>query len=164
FEATPERTKAWLERVVIPSVDRIFFLICLPDGDAIGNFGICNLVASSGELDNLIRGKKGGDSQLIYYCELALLSWMFGYLGYEKSSLHVFSNNRPTIKLHTSVGFNISQSIPLTRRTSSGLTEYLINSEEGDAVDFSYLEMELQRETFISLYPWVRNVYADFWR
>ena len=162
FEATPERTKSWLEKVVLPSDDRLFFLICLPNGDAIGNFGICNLRPTSGELDNLIRGKNGGGPNLIFLSELAILSWMFGDLEYEKANLHVFSNNRPTIKLHTSVGFEISNSTPLSRLTSDESIEYLQNSEKGEPVKFNYLELTLKRESFLKLHPWVCNVYADF--
>jgi hypothetical protein len=122
------------------------------------------MTASSGELDNLIRGRKGGDPGLIYYSELSLLSWMFGRLGYRTSNLHVFSNNQPTIKLHSSVGFSVLNSIQLTQRKLPGLTEYLLNSNEGDSVDFSYLEMGLNRDTFIDLHPWIRSVYADHWQ
>lgn len=164
FEVTVQRTRAWLENIVIPSSDRILFVIFLTSGEAVGNFGVCNMTASSGELDNLVRGKKGGDPRLIFYSELALLSWMFGRLDYRTSNLHVFSNNKPTIKLHSSVGFSALQSIRLTQRKLPDLTEYLLDSEEGEAVDFSYLKMGIERDTFLHLHPWVRSVYRDYWQ
>ncbi|MFM8442670.1 MAG: GNAT family N-acetyltransferase, partial [Methylococcus sp.] len=131
FEATEARTRAWLNDIVIPSIDRLLFTICLPDGQRVGNFAMCNMTDDSGELDNLIRGRKGGEPRLIYYCELALLSWMFLFLGYRSANLHVFSNNHPTIRLHTSVGFEVVKHIPLTQRQSSGQVEYLLNNPEG---------------------------------
>lgn len=164
FEATVPRTRAWLEDIIIPSSDRILFVIFLTSGEAIGNFGICNMTASSGELDNLIRGRKGGDPRFIFYCELALLSWMFGHLDYRRSNLHVFSNNQPTIKLHSSVGFSALKSIRLTQRKLPDLTEYLLNSEKGESVDFSYLEMGIDRDTLLDLHPWLRSVYPDYWQ
>lgn len=164
FEASDLRTKLWLENTVIPSHDRIFFVILLISGDLIGNSGICNMTSTSGELDNLIRGRKGGHPKLIYYSEIALLSWMFGYLDYQMSNLHVFSNNFPTIKLHTSVGFKISDNIKITQRKSPGLIEHLLNSDEGDSVSYSYLEMSLYRDKFLELHPWVRNTYVDYWK
>lgn len=164
FEVSDPRTKLWLENIVIPSHDRIFFVILLTNGDLIGNSGICNMTNTSGELDNLIRGRKGGDPKLIYYSEIALLSWMFGYLDYKMSNLHVFSNNIPTIKLHSSVGFKISDTIKLTKRKSPDLVEHLLNSDKGDSVDYSYLEMSLYRDKFLELHPWVHNIYIDYWK
>lgn len=161
FEATPARTKVWLDNVMLPSTDRLLFTICLPNGQMVGNFAVCNIADNSGELDNLIRGRKGGDPRLIYYCELALLCWMFLFLDYRSANLHVFSNNRPTIRLHTSVGFSVANSIPLTQRNSPGLVEYLLDGPEGGAVDFTYLEMSINRDVFLGLHPWVRQVYAD---
>jgi len=164
FEATIPRTRAWLEDLIIPSSDRILFVIYLSSGEAIGNFGISNMTASSGELDNLIRGRKGGDPRLIFYCELALLSWMFGHLNYRGSNLHVFSNNQPTINLHLSVGFTALNSIRLTKCKLPDMTKYLLNSEKGESVDFSYLEMGIARDTFLDLHPWIRSVYSDYWQ
>ena len=124
FEATVSRTKEWLENIVIPSPDRMFFIIYLTTGEAIGNFGICKMTAFSGELDNIIRGKKLDTSELIYYCALSLLSWMFGHLGYLTSSLHVFSNNQPAIRLYLSIGFSVLNIIQLTRRSLPDLQRF----------------------------------------
>lgn len=164
FEATAPRTRSWLERVVIPAADRVLFLIVLESGEAVGNFGVCNLTAEAGELDNLIRGRKGGDPRLIYYCELALLSWMFGHLGLKRAMLHVFSNNRPTIRLHSSVGFSESASTSLSLVRSPGQITYLQNSPEGDPVDFRYLEFTLTREEFLVTHPWLPGIYPQHWQ
>ena len=163
FEARNDRTRAWLQRVVIPSPDRILFLICIPSGEPIGNIGIRNLGVNAGEIDNIIRGEKSGEPRIIYFGAIALLSWMFGYLNFEKATLHVFSNNIPALNLYESLGFTKSRSIPLSCRKLPQLIEYLLNSTEGDAVDFDCLEMELDRGSFLSFHPWVRHVYRDFW-
>jgi RimJ/RimL family protein N-acetyltransferase len=164
FNATEVRTQSWLEHVVIPSPNRIFFVIYLLTNEAIGNFGVCNMTEVSGELDNLIRGHEGGAKGLIYYCELAILSWMFGELGYKTSNLHVFSNNLQTIKLHSSVGFSIISSIRLYKKMAPELTEYLTNPDGGDLVDFNYLEMQMDKSFFLDKYPWIQNVYAEHWQ
>lgn len=164
FNATDGRTQSWLKNIVIPSPDRIFFIIYLLTGEAIGNFGVCNMTATTGELDNLIRGEEGGDPKLIYHCELALLSWMFGKLGHQTSTLHVFSNNSKTIKLHSSVGFSIVNSIRLSKKLVPGLIQYLLESVDGDPVDFSYLEMKIEKNFFLNMYPWIKHVYEDHWQ
>lgn len=163
FDATVLRTRDWLENIVIPSADRIFFIIYSDTNQAIGNFGICNLNSYSGELDNLIRGRKGGDSKLIYYCEIALLAWMFKYLEFNNVFLHVFSNNKLTIKLHTSVGFTISASHSLTKIQSADGIHFLLNSMEGEPVNFSYLTMQLDKASFLKLHPWVSDIYQSLW-
>jgi hypothetical protein len=163
FEATTSRTASWLTQVVIPSPDRMLFMIKLMTGESVGNFGICNMTEVSGELDNLIRGRKGGDRRLIYYTELALLSWMFGNLRFQRANLHVFSDNQPTVRLHLSVGFSVARNTSLTVRKSPNLTEYLLDSDEGDPVDFSYLEMILDRKRFLEAHPWVPEIYRDHW-
>ena len=155
FEASSERTAAWLERVVLPSGDRMLFLMCAADGTPVGNLGICNLRERSGEVDNVLRGERTGDPRLAYYCQLAMLDWMFGTLGFDEASLHVFSNNERAVRLYEEVGFAVTRTIPLSRRSSPGLVEYLPDSAEGEPVDFSYLRMAISRELFAQRHPWV---------
>ncbi|WP_417911584.1 GNAT family N-acetyltransferase [Candidatus Electronema sp. TJ] len=157
FQATHDRTRKWIEDIVIPSHNRILFLICLLDGEAIGNFGACNLSKKSGELDNLIRGKKGGDPQLIYFTEIALLNWMFDYLDYDIVKLRVFSNNYLTIRLHYSVGFSITHVVKLFRQEFNGTVEYIENYKTEYPVNFSCLHMELSRDIFYNMHPWVEK-------
>ena len=77
FNASTNRTKSWLENIVIPSSDRLLFLILNEDNNLIGNFGIADILFDQCELDNLIRGEKGGHPKLIYFSELSLLKWLF---------------------------------------------------------------------------------------
>jgi len=164
FKANVNRTKAWLENIVIPSPDRLLFIIQTSSGKSIGNFGVCNMAKDSGELDNLIRGERGGPPGLIYYSEVALLSWMFGDLGYEWSNLHVFSNNAKTVKLHSTVGFSLINSYKLSKRVGSELNEYYLDAELEGSVDFTYLEMMIKKKDFLNLHPWVYDVYQYYWK
>ena len=65
FNASTNRTKSWLENIVIPSTDRLLFLILDEDNNLIGNFGIADILFDRCELDNLIRGENGGHPKLI---------------------------------------------------------------------------------------------------
>jgi hypothetical protein len=164
FEATGVRTQSWLETVVLPAPDRLLFVIVSESGEAIGNFGLCDLTETSGELDNLIRGRKGGDPKLIYYSELALLSWLFGRYGHEEARLHVFSNNYPTLRLHASVGFSVAETIRISKKCEPGMIRYLLDSDEGEPLDFSYLKMTISKEVFLDRHPWIRSVYVEHWQ
>jgi RimJ/RimL family protein N-acetyltransferase len=163
FQATPSRTQTWLNNIVIPSPDRILFLIQTADNEIIGNFGVCNIQEKSLELDNLIRGKAGGDRKLIYDAEIAMLSWAFGALGCESVCLHVFSNNDKTIALHTKVGFKPHETTPLYGSQDGDFLRYSADPQSGEAVDFSYLEMRLSPLDFLQNHAWVKTVYGHDW-
>ncbi len=159
FEATELRTRKWIQNVVLPSRDRILFTIELPAGEIIGNFGICNMTGCKGELDNLIRGKKGGDKDLIFFSEICLLSWMYSKLNYKSANLHVFSNNSRTIKLHNSVGFEVTKELELYCNKAKDEIRYGTTPGEGERVDFNYIEMGLDKTRFFEINPWVIDIY-----
>jgi hypothetical protein len=153
FIPSNERTQRWLEEVVLKRHDRLLFIIYTDELLPIGNFGICNVNDISFELDNLIRGEKGGDSRLIYYAEISLLHWAFLNLQSQFSTLHVFSSNSKTIALHKEVGFKVTKEYPLRRETNEeGEILYSITEESTGDVDFSYLEMSISRDEFFSRY------------
>jgi RimJ/RimL family protein N-acetyltransferase len=159
FEATFERTQHWVKNGVIPDPSRILFLIETADGDILGNFGVCNIETHSAELDNLIRGKKGGHQKLIYFAEIAMLFWIFNVLEKKEAALHVFSNNDRTIALHTSIGFSANTSFELFKnKTKEGLA-YSVEKNNGALVDFQYLKMNLPAELFFQMHTWVKSAY-----
>jgi RimJ/RimL family protein N-acetyltransferase len=164
FPATAERTAKWLEKVVVPADDRILFLISDLDGQWVGNFGVCDIRPHSAELDNLIRGEAVSQPQFILYTELAMLSWLYFGLGIDSVTLHVFSNNVKTIKLHFKAGFAEKQRSQLSKLQEGNEIKYLIDSREGEPVDFTYIEMEMQGPEFERRNPWVKAGYADLWR
>ena len=154
FVATSERTLSWIRRVVLPSPDRILFLVYSAEGDLVGNSGVCSLRPPYGELDNLIRGEKGGDARLIYFSEIALLRWLYGSLGCQRIGLQVFSNNRPTIALHSSVGFSVLRNHKLTFTDDGDGRTYRMDSGSGQPAAFNCLEMTLDKDTFLQAHPW----------
>lgn len=161
FPCSEERTSQWLENIVFPSDDRILFLICDDIGTFVGNFGVCNIKPHEAELDNLIRGEKGGDPKLIFFAEIALLSWLYLDIGVNSVSLHVFSNNAKTISLHSNIGFFERQRLDLRRIQDGSDLRYFVNSNDGEPVNFQYIEMAMERSSFELLYPWTKSVYAD---
>ena len=153
FNASTNRTKSWLENIVIPSSDRLLFLILNEDNNLIGNFGIADILFDRCELDNLIRGEKGGHPKLIYFSELSLLKWLFLEKKVKRVNLHVFANNLPTIKLHKSVGFVEIGRRKLERVQSKdgdvSFEETQICSE-GNSIE--YLELMLESNDFNDMY------------
>lgn len=148
FDASPQRTQEWLKTVVFPSPNRLLFLIYDHDQNPIGNCGLANIERKSCELDNLIRGEKGGHPRLIYFAERAMLSWLFDSQGMDYVNLHVFSNNFPTLRLHRSVGFKeVGRSKLLAKKDCDGLVSYAVSDQDINSViaPFEYVEMRINQ-------------------
>lgn len=161
FTPSDERTHDWLRNVVIPNNDRILFMIVENSGVPIGNFGVCNLDEKEAELDNLIRGEKGGDRELIYYSEVALLWWLFVEMKISSVCLHVFSNNLKTIALHSRVGFSEIKRMDLERVVAGEEIKYQVSPSEGETEDFQYIKMALTYEEFDAANSWARDIYRN---
>ena len=156
FEATNERTMAWLKNVVIKDDTRILFLIMDETNRAIGNFGICNISRDSVELDNLIRGERGGDPKLVFFSEVSLIYWIYKTLDIDNIYLHVFSNNLRTILLHESVGFVRSNIYRLIKEENCGEIHYTIDySSKPTGNEFGLMKMTLDKHEFLSRHSWL---------
>lgn len=153
FNASTNRTKSWLENIVIPSSDRLLFLILNEDNNLIGNFGIADILFDRCELDNLIRGEKGGHPKLIYFSELSLLKWLFLEKNVKRVNLHVFANNLPTIKLHKSVGFVEIGRRKLERvQSKDGAVSFDETQIFSEGNSIEYLELMLESNDFNDMY------------
>ena len=153
FNASTNRTKSWLENIVIPSSDRLLFLILNEDNNLIGNFGIADILFDRCELDNLIRGEKGGHPKLIYFSELSLLKWLFLEKKVKRVNLHVFANNLPTIKLHKSVGFVEIGRRKLERvQSKDGDVSFEETQSFSEDNSIEYLELMLESNDFNDMY------------
>jgi len=154
FEPSDDRTYRWLLDTAIPSSDRLFFLLETDPGFFVGNFGLTCIRPSSAELDNLIRGRRGGRPDFIYLSECALLWWLFADPERETATLQVFSNNILTISLHLTVGFSQTNSDPLFVHPAGDDHGYTLH-DGVTAAGFSYDEMTISRSHFYACNPWV---------
>lgn len=148
FEATPKRTLQWLRDSVLPDVTRVMYLICDVAGTAVGHLGVRKLDRDAPELDNMIRGRAGGDPQLMFWAEVALIAWIFARPGTTAICLHVFSNNWIPIGIHQSIGFQAAGMRPLSKKQVGAEVHYLVESAEGEPQRFGHLRMTLDRSAF----------------
>jgi RimJ/RimL family protein N-acetyltransferase len=162
FEPTPERTRRWLEEVVLPDDRRLLFLLMDLEGRAIGNYGVCNITEKAVELDNFIRGEHGGGKTYARCADVALTAWAFRRLGVDRVHLRVFATNKPVIHLHQSVGFSITKATPLSRRQVAGEV-HLLETPTGDSVpaDLTLLEMNVASRHFFAWNPWALDLPLD---
>lgn len=150
FQSNNLRTSLWLENAVMADDTRILFLIIDNMGKAIGNFGISNISLESAELDNLIRGEKGGDSQLIFFSEISLMQWIYEELKVENIYLNVFSNNVRTIALHESVGFKKEQIQQLIKKEAKEEICYQLSGKLiSESDELGLVKMRIDRNYFL---------------
>lgn len=153
FQATTPRTASWLRNDVLADDTRAFCLVFSNDGTTIGHLGVRGLGGNTPELDNMIRGRDGGDPQLMYHAEIAMIRRLFRQPGVEQVTLGVFSNNWIPISLHQSIGFKNRESLPLYRYNRGD--EIHFSKEPDTAAEkqkFKYLIMELTRQDFEAFY------------
>lgn len=116
FSPTPERTRAWL-RSIIDDERRMLFTIHTGD-TLIGNYGFRDLNEHSAELDNLLRGERGGHPAIMKHAVLTLTHWLFSSVGVASVFGNILADNAVALKLHVDAGFRLGEMRPLTLHTT----------------------------------------------
>jgi RimJ/RimL family protein N-acetyltransferase len=149
FEATPARTRRWLEQTVLPDAARVLFVIRNHAAGAVGTIGFMNLTANSAELDNLIRGERRGPAALARCAEAALVEWLFESAGVERVEAVVLSTNFSALQLHHSLGFEVMSRTPLRRVEHNGGEVALVDAAEPDEHGLFKLRLAVTREGLV---------------
>lgn len=149
FKPSEQRSVYYLSNFSIGQDSRIFFAIYLTSGELIGHIGLSNITETTAELDNIIRGRSGGHSDLMYFSEKALLNWAFQTLKLEKITAQVMSRNILALNLHDRFGFRIVESFPMRRRQISAEEILFERCEEIEATEKTVLHIiELKQKEF----------------
>jgi L-amino acid N-acyltransferase YncA len=149
FTATCDRTRDWLEKVVLNDSNRLLFIIHSKTGP-VGQHGFKGLSPDSAELDNLIRGEMGGHPRLIHYAEIALVRWLFAVLDIKLILAYVLSDNHRALDLHREVGFRATEVFPLHKTETDGEIHLVRGKSGSPSPDGLYTQkMELDRSEFM---------------
>ncbi len=158
FPATPQRTGRWLREVVLGDDTRLLFMIRDDTGQWVGSIGVCHLSSHTAEMDNVIRGVKGGHPRLMFHAELALMRWLFRVLGVETVRLRVFDHNRAAIRLYDSAGFARRQTLPLGIEQTEAMTRYFANPDPHHRkAEIQLTEMAMDRNEFFARHTWLEE-------
>jgi len=112
FTPTPERTRNWLMAIL---ADERRMLFTIHAGPArVGHYGFRDLHEGSAELDNLLRGERGGHPGLMRATVVALSEWLFSRLHVHTVVGNILADNAVALKLHTDAGFSLGAKRPLT--------------------------------------------------
>lgn len=148
FTATPQRTRGWLEKVVLADPARLFFLVHA-GSKRVGQYGFRDLTPEAVELDNLLRGERGGGADFFRDVERALVAWLFERCGVRTIYGHVLSDNELTLELHRATGFRPGARIPLEREERDGDVHWVPRRDGKLSPGGIYLQhIELDRADF----------------
>lgn len=139
FPATAERTRRWLERVVLPNPAQLLFLI-YSGGQLIGQYGFKEYDGRSAFVDNLLRGERGGHPLLMRHAVVSLVNWLFDVLQVEQAYGYVFADNAMSLKLHQDVGFAFAERLPLRKQVDGEETRWVIGRAGETSPDNRYYQ------------------------
>lgn len=120
FVSTEERTKKWLENLVLNREDRILFLVYYGD-NIIGHLGLSSFDFESRtcEIDNVVRGINATAPGIMGKSVLKLSEWAYDYLCQNDVLLRVLEGNNHAVDFYKYLGFHIIEKIPLYRFTDN---------------------------------------------
>ena len=148
FEATVPRTRQWLEHTILADSTRVMFFIHEHSGEPIGHIGVLRLDQPTVELDNMIRGRSGGNGQLMHWAEVALLRWLFEVRRVSGVCLQVLANNWIPIRLHSMIGFRVVEALPLVRQELNDEIHLVVSPDVGNVLETKLWRMELSHYDF----------------
>ena len=125
FEATEERTKAWLTEVVGPDPTRFLFMLDDVHGRTIGYLGLAFIdwEERTGEADAIVRGVDELPG-IMTKALLALLRWAHRDLGLTKAlNVRVRSDN-PAVNFYLKLGAE-TRRVPLREIRETGMTRWV---------------------------------------
>lgn len=103
FVSTGQRTRNWLEDVVLTDDRRLLFLI-YHRGAPIGHVGFRDLDETSFQGDNLVRGERGGGLFLMKHASWAFQAWAMQCFRVNRSWGRVLSTNSAAIQFNLALG------------------------------------------------------------
>lgn len=115
FRATPERTAAWLARVVGLDDSRLLFMLDDLDGRTFGYMGLAFIDWERGEVeaDAIVRGAEVGRGVMSEALS-TLLAWARSHLQLPKIGVRVRSDN-PALGFYEKLGFVEQRRVALAR-------------------------------------------------
>lgn len=120
FEATPARTRAWVQNVLLKSRGQMLWLIYDQNDNLVGHFGFKNLTSKSVLLDNALRGERQGHPKLFVVAGKSLVQWLWQATQVQRIDAYVMADNVPSIMMNRQIGFQGWERHPLFKQILEG--------------------------------------------
>lgn len=145
FTITDERTKNWLDRLVVQNDNRVIFLIVDCEGEPLGHIGFANFREKGkiAEVDSVLRGRKECYPKLMEYAMTALVAWGKQELKLQAVDLEVWAQNEHAIRFYKRCGFVEDRLIPLRRVQEADEIKWVPDESLNEDAENYYLHMNL---------------------
>jgi RimJ/RimL family protein N-acetyltransferase len=150
FNATPERTKKWLEKVVLSNPSQLLFLIYYGE-TLMGQYGFKDLNSVPAFLYNLIRGERGSHPKLMKYSVSASIEWLFDVMQINVVYGYTFVNNAMALKLNREVGFSCTEKLPLRKQIEGDEIRWVVGKAGELSPDNYYYQKLVMRRDSIAI-------------
>jgi perosamine synthetase len=149
FPVTDAGTAAWLKNKILGVPDRILFLVQDAHGHNVGHIGFASCLNDEAamEIDNVLRGEKGGNPGIMADALSCLMKWARTTLWPENFYLRVLSGNEHALAFYRKLGFQEKSRTPL-RLHKNGASSNLEPLADGDKApaDEWFIRMDLPFE------------------
>ena len=115
------------------------------NGLLIGHYGFRDLHEGTTELDNLLRGDRGGHPALMRSTVLSLCRWLFDTVGVHTVVGNILADNAMALRLHTDAGFTLGHKRPLTMVEDGNERRWVVGDVGGVSPDGKYFQQVLLR-------------------
>ena len=143
FEPTVDKTRGYLEKLVLTDPARILFLILDPAGRPVGNIGLCNVTGADAEVDNIVRGERVETPNFMAQVQAGLIAWAQERLGVERVYLNVLSDNERAVNSYLKAGYVETGRTPLTREAIEGGYRLVPTPGGGDPAEPTLIQMRI---------------------
>ena len=135
FEATPARTRAWVQTVLLKNHRQALWLVYDQSDDLVGHFGFKSLTSQSVMLDNAMRGERQGHPKLFVVAGKAIVKWLWEATTVQRIEGIVMADNVASIMMSRQIGFQGWKRIPLIKKTFEGDTHWDMGEQGGNSSD-----------------------------
>ena len=135
FEATPSRTRAWVQNVLLKSHRQMLWLVYDQNDDLVGHFGFKSLTSQFVLLDNAMRGERQGHAKLFVVAGKAIVKWLWEATTVQRIEGIVMADNVASIMMSRQIGFQGWKRLPLTKKTFEGDTHFDMGEQGENSSD-----------------------------
>jgi len=148
FNPTPERTKNWLQNVVLPNNRTILFLIYYDD-KLVGHYGFKDIVNGVASADNLLIGDTKMRGPVSILAMITLFKWGFDELGLNEITGTILKSNQASLLIHRRLHFREVRSVPLVAKISDNGDVSLLEMPSATDYDDINVHVSLKKEDFV---------------